>query len=101
MKRALLVLMIGCAPAPVPHHVPEWVAETGSGSAAPAASAASASPPATATPPASSIAARYREPVDKIVAAAHVDRGAYQKLAHLTDHIGNRLAGSAALDRAI
>ena len=104
MKRALLVLMIGCAPAPVPHHVPEWVSETGSGSAAGSASvnaSAGAAAPAAMAAPASSIAARYRDPVDKIIAAARADRGAYQKLAHLTDHIGNRLAGTAALDRAI
>jgi carboxypeptidase Q len=108
MKRALLVLMIGCAPAPAPHHVPAWVSETGSGSAGPAAaspaSAGSATPAAGAAPPAAapaSIAARYREPVEKILAAARADRGAYQKLAHLTDHIGNRLSGTAALERAI
>ena len=104
MKRALFVLMIGCAPAPVAHHVPEWVSDTGSGSAGPVA-AGSASPgvrsAAVAVAAPGSIVARYRERVDKIIAAARPDRGAYQKLAHLTDHIGNRLAGSAALDRAI
>ena len=88
MKRALLFLVIGCAPAPTPHHVPEWVSDTKSyGSAA--------------APPPASLADRYRAPVDKIVAAAHADRGAYQKLSHLTDRIGNRLSGSAALDLAI
>jgi carboxypeptidase Q len=103
MKRALLALLIGCAPAPAPHHVPAWVSDTGSGSAAPvAASPAAVAPAATPAPVAPpSVAARYREPVDKIIAAARADRGAYQKLAHLTDHIGNRISGSAALDRAI
>ena len=107
MKRALLVVLFGCAPAPAPHHTPAWVSDTGSGSAAAAPPAAGSAAPASATPAApapaasSGIADRYRAPVDKIIAAARADRGAYQKLAHLTDHIGNRLAGSAALDRAI
>jgi carboxypeptidase Q len=39
--------------------------------------------------------------VGKILAAAHADRAAYQKLAYLADRIGNRLSGSAALGRAI
>jgi carboxypeptidase Q len=91
MKRALLVLVIGCAPAPAPHHVPEWVAATRSdGSAA-----------APVVPAPAPIADRYREPVGKIVTAAHADRDAYRKLSQLTDRIGHRLSGSPALDRAI
>jgi hypothetical protein len=43
----------------------------------------------------------YAEAAARIIAAARADRGAYEKLAHLTDHIGARLSGSAALDRAI
>jgi len=114
MKRALLLLVIGCAPAPVPHHVPAWVSDTKPyGSAASASSpvpstGASTTPsavPAAATRPAApqtgSLAERYREPVSKIVATAHADRDAFKKLAYLTDHIGNRLAGSPQLDRAI
>ncbi|HEX2685166.1 MAG TPA: M20/M25/M40 family metallo-hydrolase, partial [Kofleriaceae bacterium] len=50
---------------------------------------------------AGSIADRYREPVDRIVTTAHVDREAYRKLAQLTDRIGHRLSGSPELDRAI
>jgi hypothetical protein len=91
MNRALLVVLLGCAPAPAPNHSPAWVADTGS--AAPAAPAAAPAPVAWTD--------AYRAPVDQILAAARADRGAYQKLAQLTDHIGNRLAGSAALDRAI
>jgi hypothetical protein len=49
----------------------------------------------------SSLAERYHDAADKIVTAAHADRDAYQKLAHLTDRIGNRLSGSPALERAI
>ncbi|HEX7838379.1 MAG TPA: hypothetical protein VF469_12980, partial [Kofleriaceae bacterium] len=110
MKRALLVLAIGCAPAPAPQHAPAWVAETkpyGTAQAAPAAAAAPVAPaaPAVSAAPVPGASARlaehYRDPVDKIVTAAHADRGAYQKLAWLTDHIGNRLSGSPALDRAI
>jgi len=51
-------------------------------------------------PPTSSIDA-YRETAEKIIAAARSDRGAYQKLAYLTDHIGNRISGSPQLDEAI
>ena len=48
-----------------------------------------------------SVADAYQGVADKIIAAARADRGAYDKLAHLTDKIGHRLAGSAALDKAI
>jgi len=116
MKRALLVLVIGCAPAPAPHHVPAWVSDTRPYGASGATTASSPVPtagasttpsalPAAATRPApptsGSLAERYREPVAKIVDTAHADRGAFKKLAYLTDHIGNRLAGSPQLDRAI
>ena len=104
MKYALFILAIGCAPAPTPHHVPEWVSETKPyGSASVPSQAPSAAPSAASSPSPSSatIAERYRDPVEKIVTAAHADRDAYQKLSHLTDRIGNRLSGSAALDRAI
>jgi carboxypeptidase Q len=104
MKYALLVLAIGCAPAPAPHHIPAWVSETKPyGSAAPALTSTSTSisisVPAAA--PATPIADRYRAPVDKIVAAAHADREAFRKLAQLTDRIGHRLSGSPELERAI
>jgi carboxypeptidase Q len=115
MKRALVVLAIGCAPAPAPSHVPAWVAETkpyGSPatSATPAAATPAIAPAAapTAAPAAApaasqggSLAARYREPVEKLVATAAADREAYRKLAYLTDRIGHRLSGSTALSRAI
>jgi carboxypeptidase Q len=67
---------------------PAWVSETGSYS----------SP---ALKPRSQIADRYGEVAQKIIAHARVDRGAYTKLEYLSDRIGNRLAGSPALDRAI
>lgn len=49
----------------------------------------------------SPLAKKYKPVADKIIAHARADRGAYAKLAELTDKIGARLAGSAALDRAI
>ena len=92
MRAFLLMMLIGCAPAPAPHSsTPAWVSDTKSSPAG--------APPATAA--AAPLADRYREPVGKIVAAAHADRGAYQKLSHLTDRIGNRLSGSPGLERAI
>ena len=62
MKRALLVLAVGCAPAPAPQHPPAWVAETkpyGTAPAAPATPAAPAAPAASAAPaaPASAVSA--------------------------------------------
>jgi carboxypeptidase Q len=62
--------------------------------------APAASPPLVAAPPPPELAA-YGETAARIVAAALADDGAYRKLAHLTDHIGARLAGSPALERAV
>jgi len=108
MNRAVaLMMLIGCAPAPSPRSTtPDWVSDTKSYGAGPAASAkptsvAAAPVAAAAGAKSGTLAERYREPVGRIIAAAHADRGAYQKLAHLTDRIGNRLSGSPALDRAI
>ena len=105
IRSCLLLLLLGCAPEPASPHVPAWVADTkpygtpgaAAGSAAPAAAHAPAAAPA----PASGLAAQYSATVDKIVAAARADRGAYTKLAYLTDHIGNRFSGTPALDKAI
>ena len=52
-------------------------------------------------PPATPIADAYRDVAASIIAHARADRGAYTKLAHLTDRIGHRLAGSRSLDAAI
>jgi carboxypeptidase Q len=51
--------------------------------------------------PATPIADQYREVAKKIIAAAEADQDGWKKLAHLTDRIGHRLSGSAALDKAI
>jgi carboxypeptidase Q len=69
--------------------VPAWVSDTSSyGSIG-----------SVATPPPA--LAGYREAADRIIATARADRGAYARLAELTDTIGHRLSGSPQLDRAI
>jgi hypothetical protein len=45
--------------------------------------------------------ARYRDPAGRILGRALVDDGAWRKLEHLTTRIGNRLSGSAGLERAV
>ncbi|HLJ47440.1 MAG TPA: M20/M25/M40 family metallo-hydrolase [Bryobacteraceae bacterium] len=44
---------------------------------------------------------QYRPTANKLIDAALDDREGYAKLAYLCDRIGNRLSGSASLDRAI
>ena len=44
---------------------------------------------------------RYRAASAKIIGAALTSDRAYSRLAHLTDHIGNRLSGSENLERAV
>ncbi len=44
---------------------------------------------------------RYRAAAARIIGAALTSDRAYQRLAYLTDHIGNRLSGSTSLERAI
>jgi len=44
---------------------------------------------------------RYRAPAARIIGAALTSDHAYARLAHLTDHIGNRISGSQNLERAI
>lgn len=43
----------------------------------------------------------YRAPAGRIIGAALTNNRAYERLAYLTDRIGNRLSGSANLERAI
>jgi hypothetical protein len=43
----------------------------------------------------------YREVAARLIGAALVDRGGYDKLAYLTTRIGNRLSGSPSLERAV
>jgi carboxypeptidase Q len=44
---------------------------------------------------------RYRDAAARIIGAALTSDHAYARLAHLTDHIGNRISGSQNLERAI
>jgi carboxypeptidase Q len=88
-RRLALVVLSACqAPSYLAAGTPAWVTDTGSFAA-----------PAPA--PRSPIAARYGDVATRIIAAARADRGAYEKLAQLTDRIGPRLSGSAALERAV
>src|SRR6185295_12048741 len=45
--------------------------------------------------------AAYQKDADRIVAAATADRGAWNRLAELTDSFGPRLSGTAALEAAL
>lgn len=83
MTRALAVLVLAaaCDPPAYVARTPDWVTDTGNGP--------------------SSFVDPYRAAADKIVAAARKDRGAYQKLAELTDGVGHRFSGSPELDQAI
>lgn len=49
----------------------------------------------------SPLAEQYRESTGRLIDAALADQGGMEKLAFLCDRIGNRLSGSAALDKAI
>jgi carboxypeptidase Q len=56
--------------------------------------------PAPLPPPTVSID-NYRATAGRIIGASLVSNHAYARLSHLTDHIGHRLSGSQALERAI
>lgn len=47
------------------------------------------------------VAARYRETADRIIAAALADSAAYDRLAELTDRFGARFSGTEDLERAL
>jgi len=87
VKRALLYVLAACSTSYQSGSLPSWVSDTGSYT------------PRTTTR--TSFIDAYREPAARIITAARADRGAYQKLAHLTDRIGHRLSGSPELERAI
>jgi carboxypeptidase Q len=48
-----------------------------------------------------SVNEQYRESASKLIDAALVDQEGMEKLSYLCDRIGNRLSGSAALERAV
>ena len=60
-----------------------------------------ASPTPTPLPPPTVSIDNYRAPAGRIIGAALVSNRAWDRLAHLTDHIGHRLSGSRNLERAI
>ena len=62
---------------------------------------ASPTPTPTPLPPATVKIDAYRVAAGRIIGAALTSDRAYSRLAHLTDHIGNRISGSKNLERAI
>jgi hypothetical protein len=72
----------------MPRHVFLWIA-----AAALAPSLFSQDPP--------NLAEQYRETATKLIDAALADRDGLDKLSYLCDRIGNRLSGSAGLEKAI
>jgi len=62
---------------------------------------ASPTPTPTPLPPPNIKIDSYRTAAARIIGAALTSDRAYSRLAHLTDHIGNRLSGSTNLERAI
>lgn len=61
----------------------------------------SLSPTPTPLPPPTVDIAPYRATAGRIIGSALTSDHAYQRLAYLTDRIGNRLSGSESLERAI
>jgi hypothetical protein len=62
---------------------------------------ASPTPTPTPLPPPTVRIDNYRAAAARIIGAALTSDRAYSRLAHLTDHIGNRISGSKNLERAI
>ena len=62
---------------------------------------ASPTPTPTPLPPPTVRIENYRAAAARIIGAALTSDHAYSRLAHLTDHIGNRISGSKNLERAI
>ena len=58
-------------------------------------------PTPTPLPPATVRIDDYRNAAGRIIGAALTSKRAYERLGYLTDHIGNRLSGSVALQRGI
>ena len=50
---------------------------------------------------AGTLSEQYRDSASKLIDASLADQGGMEKLAYLCDRIGNRLSGSAGLDKAI
>ncbi|MEO8704007.1 MAG: M20/M25/M40 family metallo-hydrolase [Kofleriaceae bacterium] len=89
MRALPLIVVAACsAPQAGSGSVPAWVSDTSSYGSAGA-------------PAPKPLVERYRPEAERIIATARADRGAYTKLAELTDRIGNRVTGSPQLDQAI
>jgi len=67
----------------------------------PLSQAPAPSPAPSPVPPPTIRVEEYRATAGRIIGAALTSDKAYQRLAYLTDHIGNRLSGSENLDRAV
>lgn len=113
---AMFLLSCGGRPAPEPKPA-RWIDETKSGaelgaprqseSGQPLGTPGAAEKPASSAVAGAKVSAamaevdKHRETANKIIKEARADRGAYTKLAYLTDRIGARLAGSANLTAAV
>lgn len=67
----------------------------------PPATRPQASPTPTPLPPPTVSIDNYRATAGRIIGASLVSNRGWERLAHLTDHIGHRLSGSKNLERAI
>src|SRR5579862_9753085 len=101
MKRAVLAISILAACGSNKRPAPAIAPASAMMVPVPTPDAAPPDAPAPDARPATPLADAYRDAAAKIVAAARTGDGAYKKLQHLTDHIGNRLSGSPQLDQAI
>ncbi len=110
----LAALLVGCggaprAPAPSPKPAPTPAPTPAPEVPTPAPEPTTPPGPQTGAQPAAALAPRrptpiadaYREVATRLLESGTAGRGAYEKLAHLTDRIGHRVAGSKQLDDAI
>jgi Zn-dependent M28 family amino/carboxypeptidase len=95
VRITLLIAVVSCgAPPRGASSPPAWIDDVSLSVRGPAPAVAPASRVVT-------VADTYRSVARKIIAAARADDAAFEKLRHLTDRIGHRLAGSKQLDLAI
>ncbi len=98
---ASAVLAQACSSGPESGEPRRPLAPLASTAIAPSTAAASAVVSHEDAPPRGPLATEYAEVAKKIVDRATSHHAAHDRLAFLTDRIGNRLAGSPGLDRAI